>query len=819
MWKWNVRRWAGARVNISKNRLSVINVGSRYLSTARSPLSKVRNIGIIAHIDAGKTTTTERMLYYAGISKHIGDVDTGDTITDFLEQERSRGITIQSAAISFPWRNTFAINLIDTPGHIDFTFEVIRALKVIDSCVVILDAVAGVEAQTEKVWKQSKSKPKICFINKMDRMGASFNHTVNDLINKFMRGTTTKPVLVNIPYYRKQPTSNDYVFQGVIDVVNGKRLTWNPENPDEIIVDELDGTSLEQCNRCRESMIETLTEYDEDLVQHFLEEAEGDYSKVSAQFLNASIRKLTMKNMIVPVLCGASFKNIGVQPLLDAIVNYLPSPIEAELPELNDKTVPMKYDPKVGCLVNNNKNLCIALAFKVITDPIRGKQIFIRIYSGTLNSGNTVYNSTTGEKFKLGKLLIPHAGTSQPVNILTAGQIGLLTGSTVENNISTGDTLITHSSKKDGLKSLDKKKELTLKINSIFIPPPVFGVSIEPRTLSNKKSMEEALNTLITEDPSLSISQNDETGQTVLNGMGELHLEIAKDRLVNDLKADVEFGQLMVSYKETINSETNIETYESDDGYRFSLSLLPNSDALPNCLAYPLGVNENFLIMEKNGNWDKEWKYQVSFESILNSIIASCIVGLQRGGKIANFPLYACSIKINSDWSVPLDIETPQEILKITRNLIFKALNDLKPEKYNLLEPIMNLDLTIPQSDFGTVLQDLTGARKAQILSIEDESSVSNSGASTCNSPENSNRIYIPSDAVTTLHATKDKKNTQETSSNVKKIIKAKVPLREITTYTNKLRSLSQGRGEFNIEYSDMEKVTNDRLQSILHDL
>ncbi|CAI4553916.1 CEI_1a_G0028570.mRNA.1.CDS.1 [Saccharomyces cerevisiae] len=819
MWKWSVRRWAGARVKVSKNRLSVINVGSRYLSTARSPLSKVRNIGIIAHIDAGKTTTTERMLYYAGISKNIGDVDTGDTITDFLEQERSRGITIQSAAISFPWRNTFGINLIDTPGHIDFTFEVIRALKVIDSCVVILDAVAGVEAQTEKVWKQSKSKPKICFINKMDRIGASFNHTVNDLINKFMRGTTTKPVLVNIPYYRKQPTSNDYVFQGVVDVVNGKRLTWNPGNPDEIIVDELDGTSLEQCNRCRESMIETLTEYDEDLVQHFLEEAEGDYYKVSAQFLNASIRKLTMKNMIVPVLCGASFKNIGVQPLLDAIVNYLPSPIEAELPELNDKTVPMKYDPKVGCLVNNNKNLCIALAFKVITDPIRGKQIFIRIYSGTLNSGNTVYNSTTGEKFKLGKLLIPHAGTSQPVNILTAGQIGLLTGSTVENNISTGDTLITHSSKKDGLKSLNKKKELTLKINSIFIPPPVFGVSIEPRTLSNKKSMEEALNTLITEDPSLSISQNDETGQTVLNGMGELHLEIAKDRLVNDLKADVEFGQLMVSYKETINSETNIETYESDDGYRFSLSLLPNSGALPNCLAYPLGVNENFLIMEKNGNWDKEWKYQVSFESILNSIIASCIVGLQRGGKIANFPLYACSIKINSDWSVPPDIETPQEILKITRNLIFKALNDLKPEKYNLLEPIMNLHLTIPQSDIGTVLQDLTGARKAQILSIEDESSVSNSGSSTCNSSKNSNRIYIPSDAVTTLHANKDKKNTQETSSNVKKIIKAKVPLREITTYTNKLRSLSQGRGEFNIEYSDMEKVTNDRLQSILHDL
>ena len=280
--------------------------------------------------------------------------------------------------------------------------------------------------------------------------------------------------------------------------------------------------------------------------------------------------------------------------------------IEAEPPELNDKTVLMKYDPKVGCLINNNKNLCIAFAFKVITDSIRGKQIFIRIYSGTLNSGNTVYNSSTGEKFKLGKLLVPHAGTSQPVNVLRAGQIGLLSGSTVESNISTGDTLITHSLKKDGLKSFNKKKELTLKINSIFIPPPVFGVSIEPRTLSNKKSMEDALNTLITEDPSLSITQNDETGQTVLNGMGELHLEIAKERLVNDLKADVEFGKLMVSYKETINSETNVESYESDNGYKFSLSVLPNTSAIPNCVTYPLGINKNYLIMEKNARWDQE---------------------------------------------------------------------------------------------------------------------------------------------------------------------------------------------------------------------
>ncbi|CAI4043621.1 hypothetical protein SKDZ_10G1120 [Saccharomyces kudriavzevii ZP591] len=819
MWKWSVHRLAGRRTGINRIRLTVICSACKHLSTVRSSLSKVRNIGIIAHIDAGKTTTTERMLYYAGVSKHIGDVDTGDTITDFLEQERSRGITIQSAAISFPWRDSFTVNLIDTPGHIDFTFEVIRALKVIDACVVILDAVAGVEAQTEKVWGQSQSKPKICFINKMDRMGASFNHTVNDLIGNFMQGTTSKPVLINIPYYEKHPASNDYVFQGVIDVINEKRLTWNPEDPDEITIDDLDGISLKQCNRCKESMIETLTEFDEDLVQHFLEEAEGDYSKVSAQSLNASIRKLTVQNKIVPILCGASFKNIGVQPLLDAVVNYLPSPIEATLPELNDKNIPMKYDPKVGCLVNDNKNFCIAFAFKVITDPIRGKQVYVRIYSGRLNSGNTVYNSTTGEKFKLGKLLVPHAGTSQPVDVLTAGQIGLLTGSTIENNVSTGDTLLSHSLKKDGLKSFDKKKELTLKINPIFTPPPVFGVSIEPRTLSNKKSMENALNTLVTEDPSLSITQNDETGQTVLNGMGELHLEIAKYRLVNDLKADVEFGQLMVSYKETINSETNLETYESDDGYKFSLSVLPNAPHIPNCATYPLGINDNYLVMKNNVKYDKEWRLQVPLESIINSIMASCIVGLQRGGKLANFPLYGCSIKIRGDWSVPLDIETPQEILKITRNLVLTALDDLPTDGYALLEPIMDLDLTIPQSDVGTVLQDLAGARKAQVLSIEDECSPITPAPSSNASLENNERIYIPPDVISTLHTIKDKKKSQDATFNMKKNIKARVPLREITAYTNKLRSLSQGRGEFNIEYFDMEKVTDDRLQSILHDL
>ncbi|CAI4044564.1 hypothetical protein SUVZ_10G0990 [Saccharomyces uvarum] len=823
MWKRSVYRWTRERVGAGSactGRLSVIWPGRKNLSTARCSLPKVRNIGIIAHIDAGKTTTTERMLYYAGVSKHIGDVDTGDTMTDFLEQERSRGITIQSAAISFSWRDSFTVNLIDTPGHIDFTFEVTRALKVIDSCVVILDAVAGVEAQTEKVWKQSQSKPKICFINKMDRMGASFNHTVNDLIRKFMQGTTTKPVLINFPYYKKLATGNDYIFQGVIDVINGKRLTWNREDPDAIVINDLDSTSLEQYNRCRESMIETLTEYDENLVQHFLEDAEGDYSKVSAQSLNASIRKLTVHNKIVPILCGASFKNIGVQPLLDAVVNYLPSPIEAQLPQLNDENIPMKYDPKIGCLVNNNKNICIAFAFKVITDPIRGKQVFVRIYSGTLNSGNTVYNSTTGEKFKLGKLLVPHAGTSQPVNVLTAGQIGLLTGSTIENSISTGDTLITHSLKKDGLKSFNKKKELTLKINPISIPPPVFGVSIEPRTLSNKKAMENALKTLITEDPSLSITQNDETGQTVLNGMGELHLEIAKDRLINDLKADVEFGQLMVSYKETITIETNLETLENDNDYKFSLSVMPNVASIPDCVTYPLGINDNYLVMEKNPKYDDiEWKLQVSLESIINSIMASCIVGLQKGGKLANFPLYGCSIKIKGDWSVPLDIEGPQEILKITRNLILKALDDLPTDNYTLLEPVMDLGLIVPQSDVGIVLQDLTGARKAQILSIEDESCPVYSDPSSNISSENHNMIYVPPDISSTLHTINDRKNAQDTNINLKKVIKAKVPLREIIAYTSKLRSLSQGRGEFNVEYNDMEKVTNDRLQSILNDL
>lgn len=782
----------------------------------RTDLSRLRNIGIIAHIDAGKTTTTERMLYYSGKINRIGDVDQGDTITDFLPQERSRGITIQSAAISFNWQKNFKINLIDTPGHADFTFEVIRAVKVLDGCVTILDAVAGVEAQTEMVWKQSQDAPKICFINKMDRVGAGYSRTVRELICKMK----TRVALVNIPFFSYDPESKEERLTGVIDVVYKKLLKWDPEDPDKIEIcdiKESDKNIYDQLSSSRESLIETLGEYDEKLVEYFLDEAKGDYLKLPAELLNESIRKATLSHFVTPVLCGASFRNIGVQPLLDAVINYLPSPIEAKYPKINND-LSVQYDPKAGILVNNNKNLCVALAFKVITDPIRGIMVFVRVYSGTLNSGNVVYNSTTGKKFKLGKLVLMHADIYEEVTSLYPGEIGVLTGNTVAENVSTGDTIITHSIKKDGLRSLDQKRELSLKINPIVIPPPVFSVCVEPRKLGNRRSMEEALETLVREDPSFHVTKDEETGQTLLSGMGELHLEIARYKLLNELNAEIEIGKVMVSYKETINASTDEVTVETESGYRFTLSVVAlhlngTSSTPPKPSTretwYPLGSDNNYLIMEKHKNYDaeKNWNFQIPYEAVVNALTSSCIVALQKGGKVLSFPLHSCAVRVRGDWCIPLDIQTPSEILSLSRNLILQSLSNTPNTNFSVLEPIMNLEIAVPQSDMGAIIQDLTGGRNAKILSIEDENEL-NGSESGLEFQMIAQNQYLPPD--TTLKSAR----MAGEGANVK-IIKARVPLKDMVAYTGRFRSLTQGRGSFHTEYYGMDKVTQDRLESI----
>lgn len=786
-----------------------------------STLKKIRNIGIIAHIDAGKTTTTERMLYYAGKTRRIGNVDHGDTITDFLPQERSRGITIQSAAISFNWRNNGNINLIDTPGHADFSFEVIRALKVLDGCVTIFDAVAGVEAQTEKVWKMSHGIPKICFINKMDREGAGFSRTVKEIILKL----NTRVALVNIPYFATINNNDQKIFQGVIDVINKKLIRWDSEDPDKVIVTDIypekDTIIYDQLLKSRESLIETLSEYDEDLVEKFLEDANGNYLDVSSDTINCSLRKLSLKNIVIPVLCGASFKNIGVQPLLDAVVKYLPSPIETKFPDTNKSHFIMKYDNSKGLIIGNNNSLCVSLAFKVITDPIRGLMVFVRVYSGVLKNNYTVYNTTTKQFFKIGKLVKMNADVPEEIGMLNTGEIGVLTGSSIEGNVSTGDTIISHCIKKDGVKLLKKSDELTLKVNPIKVPEPVFTVTVEPKSLGNKNSMENALKRLVIEDPSLRISFDEETGQTLLSGMGELHLEIAGDKLVNTLGAEVELGKVTVSYKETINANTSVEKYSDDKGYNFSVCVEPLEESQEGISHsnsskeswFPLGNDNNYLIIESNPkfNPEKEWHLQISYDSIVNALISSCIVALQKGGKISNFPLHSCKIRICNDWAIPIDTEKPGEILTIARNLILKILNSLKSSQYSVLQPIMGLDVVVTPSDMGVVLRDLTNDHDATILSIEDQDSIENT-ADNLIFNKIATEQYLPDDV--TLNLTKTL-STNEGSKH----IKAEVPLRKMIAYNKKLRSLTQGRGDFHMYFEKMERVTPDNLRGIIEEL
>ncbi|AMD19348.1 HBR447Cp [Eremothecium sinecaudum] len=784
----------------------------------KADINKIRNIGVIAHIDAGKTTTTERMLYYSGKINRIGNVDQGDTITDYLPQERSRGITIQSAAISFKWQKEYDINLIDTPGHADFTFEVIRSLKVLDGCVTILDAVAGVESQTEKVWKQAVGIPKVCFINKMDRIGAGYSRTVKELIVKM----NVRPLLINTPMFHVDSVTREPVFYGVLDVVNMSKLIWDIEDPDKIEVKPVEENDehYEEVHKCRESLVETLSEIDEELLNYFLETAEGDYMKIPANVLDNSVRKATLSHYATPILCGASFRNIGVQPLLDAIVKYLPSPLEATKPKFNNENLPAVFDPKVGLFVNKNPNLCVALAFKVITDSIRGIMIFVRVYSGVLVSGHTAFNTSTGVKFKLGSLVKMHANVTEAVKALYPGELGVLVGSTVSEHVRTGDTIVSHSRVKDGVRSLNKKNELTLCIHPIEIPPPVFSAAIEPHTRGNKKAMDDALSQLSREDPSLLITRDEESGQTLLNGMGELHLEIATDRLLNEFHAPVNVGKVFVSYKETLNTVSSVKTISNDAGYKVSIQLgVLDKTELENPNRgekwYPLGSDNNYMVLERHRKYNQyNWPYQVTYQSIVNAFIPSCIVALQRGGKIANYPLHSTVVRIK-DWDMPTDATSVGSLLQLSRSLMLSTLEEIPDENYLMLEPIMQIEVTVHEKDVGIVVQDLTAARNANILSIEDEyvwsTDITSKDSLDYQFRSFAEKQYLPADHTLQLAKV-------NTGTHTKKIIIAEVPLRDMMSYMNKLRMLTKGSGTLHMQYLGMNPLTRARQSEVLKD-
>ncbi|ODV84784.1 hypothetical protein CANARDRAFT_28923 [[Candida] arabinofermentans NRRL YB-2248] len=813
-----------------------------YQTLLNTPLSNVRNIGIIAHIDAGKTTTTERMLFYSGLTSRIGNVDEGDTVTDYLTQEKDRGITIQSAAVTLPW-NKHKINLIDTPGHADFTFEVIRSLRVLDGAVTILDGVAGVEAQTEKVWKQAKDLgiPVVAYINKMDREGAGYGRTVKEIVARL----GTRVVLVNIPYFVKDQATGQMVFEGVVDILDKTLLLWNTNNNSDgtkvqvidISNEEKTPELYQQCLECREAVIEQLGEFDEEVINSFFETE--DYMKVPADVIKAALRKATLSGYAIPVLCGASFRNIGVQPLLDAVNDYLPSPLDAAVPEvvsaplfsgksrkrtqIQDSSLRASIDPKQGLVINKNPHLTTALAFKVIVHPHRGIMIFTRVYSGKLTSGATIINTRTGEKIKIGKLLLMNADVPQEVKQLTAGNIGVITGTDM---ITTGDTLVTHSISNNPSKL--KPNENSAKLLPIEIPPTVFSLAVDPHTQADKRKLEESLKTILKEDPSLKSDYDEESGELILSGMGELHLEITKDRLINDMKVGMDVGKVKVTYKETITSATDVFSKDLDNPNgpgKFSITLSLDSfegpaeetDFANEEGAMILESDNNILILEPGSTPEvveralksDVWSLPVTYDSIMRALHISVNVALQSGGPTARLPLHSMVVRIK-EWNIPSELNSATPLIHVGRLCIKDALNSLPKSSTTILEPLMNVSVFVNDQDLGVVSQDLMTARNANIMGIFDEMASSNSGEDAIWAKEQAEKTYVPHDP------TMQYLNT--TQSNGKKVISAEAPLKDMIGYLPKIRSLTKGRGIYDMEYKGMQRATEERLRRIIED-
>lgn len=809
-----IRRPLGPRKLLTATALA----GRRWQSTD----SKVRNIGIIAHIDAGKTTTTERMLYYSGLTNRIGDVDQGDTVMDYLPAERSRGITITAAAITFNWAD-HKINLIDTPGHADFTFEVLRSIRVLDGAVTVLDGVAGVEAQTEKVWKQANEMgiPKLVFVNKMDRAGAGFGRAVREVVAKL----NTRVAVVNIPYF-SNPDSADSQFQGVVDVIDKKVIVWTPESDGkQVTVEEVDpekhGKLHEECVNARTALIETLCELDEALVEEFLEI--DDYMAMPSQSIKRALRSATISRQVTPVLCGASFKNIGVQPLLEAVIDYLPAPFDMPAPRAitklpsvvvknkkNNKAISSvsKVLPEESISIDpsNDKYAC-ALAFKVVNDPMKGILVFVRVYSGRLQQGTVLLNTSNGQKERVTKLLQMQADETIEVRSVETGNIGVIVGS---KDIKTGDTLVAHSKKKDGAHLLDSR-EKGLHLHPIAVPPPVFFVAIEPMTLADKRGMELALEILLREDPSLHLSYDYDSDQTLLSGMGELHLEIAKDRLTNDLKAKVEMGKIMISYKETIMQDTDVVENTSFDEtgasatVRVTVEPVPiEGDGLPD-QAELLTHDNNYISYPDIGQTHPLF----STQELHNAVRAGSLPALAKSGKQARLPLHSLHINVHS-LSVSDDMTNTAVVSTAVRLAAEQALEALSKEAYAIMEPVMNVRVILNEEDIGTVVNDLSGHRRGHIVSLSENESKDEESDDAGFYRDLAESTYVPHDHTLYL----SKHDARLTSRQT--VVHARVPLPKMVGYLNSLRSMTQGRGTYLMDFYRYDYVQADRVAEVI---
>ncbi len=638
-------------------------------------LTKVRNIGIMAHIDAGKTTTTERILFYTGINYKIGDTHEGSATMDWMEQEQERGITITSAATTCWWKD-HQINIIDTPGHVDFTVEVERSLRVLDGAVAVFDGVAGVEPQSQTVWRQANkySVPRMCFVNKLDRTGADFYRVVDTIVDKL-----NSNVLV-----LQLPIGAESDFLGVVDLVEMRALTWRGETAqgEDYVVEEIPADLADKATEYREKLIETLAEADDDIMEVYLEE--GDVFDVPT--IKAAIRRATLADKLNPILTGTAFKNKGVQPLLDAVVDYLPSPLDIEAivgHKPNDEEVEILRQPA-------DDEPLSALAFKIAADPHLGKLTFVRVYSGKLEAGGTVLNSSNGRKERIGKVYQMHANKREEIASVGAGQIVAVMGL---KDTKTGHTLS------------DQAKPVVLE--SMTFPAPVIEVAIEPKTKGDQEKLGTAIQRLSDEDPTFTVKTDEETGQTIIAGMGELHLEVLVDRMKREFKVEATVGKPQVAYRETIKRKVEGHGYThkkqtggSGQFAKIVMTIEPNIDPETG-----LGAGYEFVNAVTGGRVPKEY---------IPSVDQGAQEAMQFGVK-AGFPMV--DVKVTLEDGAYHDVDSSELAFKIAGLQGFKEA--AQKAQAVLLEPMFAVEVTTPESFLGTVIGDLN-SRRGQIRAQEE---------------------------------------------------------------------------------------------------
>ncbi len=682
------------------------------------PLEKYRNIGIIAHIDAGKTTTTERIMFYTGKTHRIGSVDDGTTVTDWMVQERERGITIVSAAVSAEWRG-YQFNLIDTPGHIDFTAEVQRSLRVLDGGIVVFDAVQGVEPQSETVWRQADryGVPRICFVNKMDRVGASFERTIESIKERL--GANPIPMQVPIGF--------EATFRGVVDLLTMTAIQWEDDLGKDPKTIDIPDDLKEQAREARKYMVERIAELDDELIMKFL-----DAEEITIDELKAALRKGVLANQAYPVFAGSSLKNKGVQVLLDAVLDYLPSPADVPAVQATDP----RNDAVIELPAEDSAPLS-ALVFKIVTDPYVGRLAYVRIYSGVLSQGQTVLNSTKGKKERIGRLIRMHADHREDVTEVRAGDIGAVLGF---KESFTGDTLC------------DTK---LLMLENISFPEPVISIAIEPKSSADQEKMGEALRKLAEEDPTFRVNSDETTGQTVIRGMGELHLDIIVDRLLREFKVQANVGAPRVAYRESITKpvkEVNYKYAKQSGGHgqyaHVVFSMVP-------------GERGSGIVFENKvvgGSIPKEYI----------SPIEKGVREASESGVLAGYPVVDLKVTL-FDGSFH-EVDSSEMAFKLAASMGFKE--GVQRGAPILLEPMMKVEVVVPEDYLGDVMGQI-----------------------------NSRRGLIQGMDVRPGNA---------------QAIRSMVPLAEMFGYATQLRSATQGRGVFSMEFDHYAPVSQSVAQEIL---